>query len=280
MHKKILHLVINYNSDNDVKNLIMNLCEQSSIQFVKLVVLSNTKVKDDSLKKICQQKSIDLFELNENLGYFGAANDYLEKSKYKNDYSWTIVSNADLSILNTHFYQELIQLRQDNLLGLIAPRIVSRLTGINSNPLMNKRPSSIKMLFYKYVFRYRVISTIYVFLGYLKAVLTNKLFKKKITLSNNTEIYAAHGSFFIFSSNVFKFGGSLKMNHFLYGEEIYIAEILKKMNLKSYYRHDFEVFHIEHGSTSIWSYFFSSKMFEYRKNAAESNYNTFFRNQN
>ena len=63
------------------------------------------------------------------------------------------------------------------------------------------------------------------------------------------DIYAAHGSFFIFSNNFFQYV-SLNFPMFLFGEELYIAEIARKNNLRTIYNNNLKVFDEENISTS------------------------------
>src|SRR5882762_7093902 len=62
-------------------------------------------------------------------------------------------------------------------------------------------------------------------------------------------IYAAHGSFFIFSRRYFEAGGFLDGNLFLYGEEISVAEICRSLRLPVVYEPSLCVLHNEHQST-------------------------------
>src|SRR5205823_4228222 len=62
-------------------------------------------------------------------------------------------------------------------------------------------------------------------------------------------IYAAHGSFLIFSRRYFEAGGFLDGNLFLYGEEISVAEICRSLGLPVIYEPSLCVLHKEHQST-------------------------------
>jgi GT2 family glycosyltransferase len=64
-------------------------------------------------------------------------------------------------------------------------------------------------------------------------------------------IYAPHGSFLIFSSEYFRAGGSLDFPCFLFGEEVYLAEVLRKLGLDVVYEPSLEVVHQEHKSTKL-----------------------------
>ena len=57
--------------------------------------------------------------------------------------------------------------------------------------------------------------------------------------------------FLIFSSEYFRAGGSLDFPGFLFGEEVYLAETLRKLGLDAVYEPSLEVVHQEHKSTRL-----------------------------
>jgi GT2 family glycosyltransferase len=62
-------------------------------------------------------------------------------------------------------------------------------------------------------------------------------------------IYAAHGSFFIFSRRFFEAGGFFDQDLFLYGEEISVAEICRSLGLPIIFVPALSLWHNEHAST-------------------------------
>tara|TARA_A100001388_G_C28519121_1_gene380056 strand:- start:151 stop:507 length:357 start_codon:yes stop_codon:yes gene_type:complete len=82
-------------------------------------------------------------------------------------------------------------------------------------------------------------------LARVKIIRKNDLSNQKIF----KDIYAAHGSFFIFSDNFFKYI-SLNFPIFLFGEELYIAELSRKNDLRIIYNNNLQVFDEENISTS------------------------------
>src|SRR3954469_4439982 len=65
------------------------------------------------------------------------------------------------------------------------------------------------------------------------------------------KIYAPHGSFLVLSKEYFRAGGTLDFPCFLFGEEIYLAENLRRLGLDVVYEPSLEVVHQEHKSTKL-----------------------------
>ena len=74
-----------------------------------------------------------------------------------------------------------------------------------------------------------------------------------IKKANNDQIYAAHGSFFIFTNKFVKVENKFNYPVFLFGEEIYIAETAKANGLKTIYYPKLKIYDDEHASTSLMS---------------------------
>ena len=68
-------------------------------------------------------------------------------------------------------------------------------------------------------------------------------------------VYAVHGSFMAFNKSYFLKGGNFKHGCFLYGEEIYVAEIARQKGLKVVYKPELTVEHNEHASVGLFPSF-------------------------
>jgi GT2 family glycosyltransferase len=169
---------------------------------------------------------------------------------------WVIVSNVDLLVADAQFLDKLAALRARPRLGVVAPSIRSALTGRDQNPFMRKRPSAMRMHVYKWMFRSWLVLNAY--------ELASAAFHKvrnagrarpgaSAGLRENSAgtIYAPHGSFLIFSKEYFRDGGNLDFPCFLFGEEVYLAEGLRKLGLDVVYEPSLEVVHQEHKSTKM-----------------------------
>ena len=63
------------------------------------------------------------------------------------------------------------------------------------------------------------------------------------------KIYAPHGACMIFHRRYFECGGALQYGAFLFGEEVAIAERVKRLGGTVVYEPDFRIIHNEHATT-------------------------------
>lgn len=78
-------------------------------------------------------------------------------------------------------------------------------------------------------------------------------------------IYSAHGSFIIFTKKFF-LNYVFYYEAFLFGEEIYLAEVCKKSGYKIIYFPEIKFLHKEHSTTGRWK---KGKMLRYKKESIE-----------
>ena len=176
---------------------------------------------------ISEFPNVKLLPSAQNRGYFGAArwalDQYLERYSLP---SWVAVCNNDIEFNDSLFLVKLLD-KDPASAGVIAPSIVSSLTGYDANPFIGKRPGSFRMQ------RYRLWLTSY-YAMWLKQWLSPSVRKIRHTMSSHRPtgsqstgqpIYAPHGSFVIFSRRFFEAGGFIDDGSFLYAEEFCIAEM-------------------------------------------------------
>ena len=232
-----------------------------------LVIVDNNS-GDDSLSRIAKAivefPNVELLASAQNRGYFGAASwalrHYLSRN---NSPAWLVVCNNDIAFSDSRLLVRLFE-NDPAAAGATAPSIFSGVTGRDQNPFLRHRPSALRMHVYKWVFRSRTLLN----LTEAFAVLLKKL-KTHFTRepgnagrsnrqsghhsnSGDDRIYAPHGSFLILSKEYFTRGGNLDFPGFLFGEEIYIAETIRRLGLRVVYRPDLEVVHQEHRSTRLF----------------------------
>lgn len=179
-----------------------------------------------------------------NLGYIGGVVNSLKDSKKKiSKYDYFIISNVDLK-LDIDFFYQLLKLEQDSSAGWYAPSIISEKEGRDRNPKILYRPSLNKMKLTILMYKIPIFHYIYSKLIYSPR-------SKKIQSNNlSREIYAGHGSFMIFTKNFNKRNEGFEFPSFLFGEEIYFAELIKNSKLKTIYVPKLKVFDFDHASTS------------------------------
>jgi len=267
INKKMSVLIIgvNYGTDYETIKFIKGLTGtyKNPLFNVNIVIVDNTERKrNDAFFKIIvgENQQLKYIKTPFNMGYFGGANYGLKTYLENNDFpDWVVVSNVDIDFKEKYFFENLCKY-SNNKTGVIAPSILSEFTGHDLNPMISSRPSKYRMKFYKYCFSnyyllntYSVFSIIknllvyfYHFIRRYKIMVIKK--NKFVEMKN---IYAPQGSCIIFSKLFFEKGGTLNYPSFLYQEEIYIAEIARKMDLNIIYVPKLRVWHKGHDFAGV-----------------------------
>jgi GT2 family glycosyltransferase len=195
--------------------------------------------------------NVELLESSQNRGYFGGANwalrHYLQSHGAP---EWVIVCNNDIEFDDSCFLLRLFQ-RDPTAAGVIAPSIVSGLTGHDANPSIRQRPSQFKMMRYRWW-----LSNYYAM--WLKQWLSPYVRRGRYTFSRrvprageglSSRIYAPHGAFLVFSRKFFEAGGFIDDGFFLYAEEFSVAEMCRQLRLPVIHDPELRVWHSEGQST-------------------------------
>lgn len=277
--QKGLFIIVNYGFADLTIQLLKNLYELQGVENFRIAVADNSEdireiEKLNNYKNTLEQPSLLLYKSTRNLGYFGAVDFVLKKLETKAEaYKYVIVSNNDVEIRDSDFFKKLMALNEDA--AVIAPDIISVLTGKHHNPHFLKPLNSWQK------FQYRLL-----FSGYAMGWLlyhTRMLFKSFKKKENNKmeikkqEIFSAYGAFIIFKEKYFKSGGKIDHGYFLYGEETSVSAQCSAMNLKILCCPKLVVFHNEHTATQ--SRGFKRKIYKMQKNAykyIKSNYPGFY----
>mgnify|MGYP000098902425 CR=1 FL=1 len=258
---KILHICVNYRNDHETKSFVESCLKLTGADQVFFVVCDNSAERFDSvgeiLKPLAQKKNILLLANDDNPGYLGAAHRALEKIRSTlglapQDFSHVILSNTDLVIDSKAFYAELLKLAADSEVGLQAPSVISTLTGREGNPLYPVRPSLRKIRRLRFVYGYYALAVCYHLLSFLKARFLRCQNPSEGRGSVASDPYAVHGSFLILRSIFFRRGGTLNYPVRLYGEELFLAEQVRKLKLKTEILFFLKVVHREKGTESHW----------------------------
>ncbi len=252
----VLLICVKYGSDAESERYLESLRNLRGHQSLHVLLVDNPDGAE--LSEVSTGRNATVVRSEKNLGYFGGARSGL--SLYLRDHplpDWVIVSNVDLVISDAQFLDKLATLRNRPRLGAVAPSIRSALTGRDQNPFMRTRPSAARMHAYKWMFQSWLVLNAY--------ELASAAFHKIRSVSrrwlgasdaaredeSGGTIYAPHGSFLIFSGEYFRAGGNLDFPCFLFGEEIYLAESLRKLGLDVVYEPSLQVMHQEHKSTKL-----------------------------
>jgi GT2 family glycosyltransferase len=251
----VLLICVKFGSDTETAQYLESLRKLQGQQDLHVLVVDNTVGAE--MPEPSAERNFTFIRAQKNLGYFGGARSGL--TLYLREHSmpdWVIVSNVDLVIEDSQFLDKLAVLRGRPRLGIVAPSIRSTLTGRDQNPFLRIRPSTTRMHAYKWIFRSWLVLNAYELISALfhklrSAARTPPGASAGAREDRGGTIYAPHGSFLIFSREYFRAGGDLDSPYFLFGEEIYLAEVLRKLRLDAVYEPSLEVIHQEHKSTKL-----------------------------
>ena len=240
--KKILIVCVNYNSYTALSNYLDSV--ESSAQGVDGLHL-DVKIADNSSQKelfdLSQYEIIDvqIYEFN-NLGYFGGASAIINRIDNIIQYQYVIISNVDV-LFEKDTLAKLVEIDVPDDLAWVAQSTYSLQHNRDLNPSVLKRYSAMKLRLLRYTYNK------YLYKFYLKHFYSKK---NANVIFPKMDIYASHGACIILTSNFFKKYHTLNYPLFLYGEELYLAELISKANLKVVYFPDIRIKDIGKVSTS------------------------------
>jgi len=251
--QSVLLLCVKYRADEKTERYLDSIQSLKCASRLRVMVVDNTVGSNWAKAARSDCRAV---QAPGNLAYFGGARYGLSLYREQNPLpDWVIISNVDLSIDDPSFLERLAPLASIPNLGAVAPKIQSSLTGIDQNPFMRVRPSALRMHFYKWLSQSWLTLNIYELLGFLFHKIRGTLARVRPnspSLKSRGTIYAPHGSFLILARNYFDRGGNLDFPRFLFGEEIYIAEHMRRFGLKVLYEPSLQITHQEHQSTKLF----------------------------
>ena len=203
---KYLLICVNYKSDDVLQ------------QFLESVHQAAERVKD--------QMDVDIRiadNSENNLGYLGGALPIYNKEARK--YHFVSISNVDLS-LALDFFEQLLNVDTKGI-GWIAPDIYTDKIDRHENPHMLSRPTKYYFAMWNMIYSSTWIYRIYNQLHLLKS--------KVEKVYPTCDIYAGHGSFMLLTKAFTNQYSELHFPGFMYGEEIYMAELVHRAELKVQY---------------------------------------------
>jgi GT2 family glycosyltransferase len=248
---KILFLLVNYFNENEVSSFISEQLQPEVNNFIDIVITDNGS-KETSLLSEIENKYSNVFlgKSENNLGYFGAANlgltNYLNKHKAYPDA--TIVCNTDI-VLQVNFLEILQQKLNTQNFDVLGPSIHSNLLNYYQNPYIVNRIAKGKLKFLHFVSSSYMLYNLFTVYHLLKTKLVGRQNASQILVANP---YAIHGSFMIFNKTFFERGGTINYPSVLFGEELFVAEQVRKLNLKMAYEPLLQVEHNEHATTGVF----------------------------
>ena len=248
--KKGLFITVNYRQAAMTIGMLKNLLHIHGVEQFRVMVVDNTESDDDvamlwDFLKTSNSSFVEVLKSPVNLGYFGAVNFALKKINGINDYDYLVVSNNDIEIKDSHFFQKLLAMESEA--QVLAPDIISRVTGKHQNPHRVSAVSKFQKI------QYRLLYINY-YLGLLlhysrKLVKSITASKARLSKPVKQRIFSAHGAFLIFDRSYFEKGGHIDDGYFLFGEEDSVAAQCADKDMKILFCPDLKVYHNEHIST-------------------------------
>lgn len=240
---RILIIPVNYNSYKELECYLSSINKavfRSKDTIVEIIIADNSTIQEPCEFAYNNISSIHI-EKYDNLGYLGGAQKVMNSLSFISDYDYIVISNVDI-LLGENFFMNLSSIKDDDTIGWIAPQIWTEEECRDKNPKVIKRYTRSKLEKIKLLYRYPFLDYVY----------TNTLYLKKKSRPNYNEmdIYAGHGSFIILTKHFFKFYKEINYPLFLFGEELFLAELNKKAGLKVRYIPALKVIDKEHVSTS------------------------------
>ena len=243
--KKLLIVCINFNSYNELNRFLFSIYRSISACNIPLlsidVYIADNSTDKEKINQYAYVHFVPFIKCLDNLGYLGGASAVINEIKNINIYDYIIISNVDLE-LDISFIPNLLSLDIDRKVAWIAPQIYSKQEGRDKNPRLLHRYSKIKLysllLMYKFPFLHRLYnSTLY-------------KRKKNKFYPGNISIYAGHGSCIVLTKGFFNIYPQISYPVFLYCEELFLAELIRKINMHVLYLPTLKIIDSEHVSTS------------------------------
>lgn len=243
--KKILLICVTYHSDNEL-HAFMESVHRAAEQ-VKGSLQVDIEVADNG---------------QNNKGYLGGAQEiYNQKAQ---GYDYVSISNVDLE-LSPDFFEQLLTVDTKDL-GWIAPDIYTNKINRHENPYMLNRPTKRHFCIWNTIYSCTWIYRLYHRLYLLKS--------QKAKNYPACEIYAGHGSFMLFTKNFVTKNIELLFPGFMYGEEIYMAELVRAAGLKVQYIPTLRIANIGNVNTALIN---QKQKSAWSKQSLHAIYNRFFR---
>jgi len=213
--------------------------------------------------EIGQFRNAELLASQENRGYFGAAKWALDRHQRAHGLpDWTIVCNNDIVFDRRDFMTELFA-REPQSAGVFAPTVISQRSGLDSNPMIARRPGPLRILRYRFLLsNYHVACLVQKMSPFVRRHRDQLRGLWSRARHGPKQIYAPHGSIFVFSRSFFECGGYLDEGSFLFGEELAVAETCVRIGLPIIHEPRLHVVHKDSQTTGT---VLTREMYRYQK---------------
>lgn len=217
---KILIVCVNYNSYSELRQFLDSVeksAENATDAHVEVIIADNSTLYEDVDVTSFQTISVSQQKFD-NLGYLGGASAVINNTQNISQYKYVIISNVDV-LFEGSTIKHLVDFNIGNDVAWVAPTIYSEKFQKDLNPnIINRYPKQklrlLKLTYNKWVYGF-----------YCKYYYSRK---HKDFSYPQCDIYAGHGSCIVLTSNFFSDYERIDYPIFLYGEELFIAELIRK----------------------------------------------------
>jgi GT2 family glycosyltransferase/ribosomal protein S18 acetylase RimI-like enzyme len=265
---EILLVTVSFGGGHHVRRLLQDPALMAARSRMAVIVVDNDALADSHslLEGVPADAHVEVISSGSNLGYFGAAwwavERYLDVHELPD---WVVVCNPDIRFDGQDFFTRFLQLHQDEHALIVAPAIVSEETGRVQPIYMIQRPTPLRMRFLKWTFHWYLTGLLYQSLSEAEHRLRARLpDPQQAPPGDPRSIYAPHGSFFMLSRRYFEQGGTLQHRSFLFGEEVFVGESVRRIGGSVLYDPRLQVVHEGRGTTN---YFKNRKISAYKADA-------------
>ena len=220
--KKYLLICVTYHSDEALHSFIESV--RCAAQRVKGKMVVDIEVADNG---------------TDNKGYLGGALPIYNAKA--NNYDFVSISNVDLK-LAPDFFEQLLKIDLTNI-GWLAPDIHTGKTNHHENPHMLSRPKKRNFFLWNIIYSNTWIYRLYHRLSVLKG--------QQEKVYPECQIYAGHGSYMLFTKAFVQHYPELHFPTFMYGEEIYFAELVRAAQLRTLYVPTLRIANVGNISTGL-----------------------------
>jgi GT2 family glycosyltransferase len=254
MAEKILIIIMNYFNEDEVCSFIRSQVLPCKTEEMEVMVVINAMANPSLLNELTRESGdIIIVDAGKNLGYLPGArfglNTYLSRRKQMPEA--VIISNTDVTFPDPEMLRKLsgkISVKGFDILG---PDVRSSFDGEHINPYIPQRISERKMRTIAFFSRNFLAFSGLLLISYLRHWAGYKMKISGQVPSEPHETYGIHGSFMVFAKSYFEKGGTLDYPFPLFGEEIFISETGRTLNLNTFFDPGLKVIHHGHSTTGF-----------------------------
>ena len=249
----VMVFCVNYHSYDYLRTFMQSVEQAAAVAqglcSVTLCVGDNTTDHWEEIPtSLTPHCTLRTFPYHRNLGYLGCALKMMAEVGWntvgKADYC--IISNVDLT-LREDFLQILATTEWPDDAGWLAPDIYTARLDHHDNPFQTHRPRRRDFLRWRLLYSspilYRLLEKVY------------QIRKKRQSVPTEQQsIYAGHGSLMVFTKSFISRHPNLRFPAFMYGEELFLGELISRDALRTYYTPSLHVSNVGRVSTGKYDY--------------------------